>query len=334
MTEKIDEIIKETKDKYGINIRIILTKKKKKEKWIFESLDKSTNSKVMDEAKIYAAHRLSESQYIELLDRSNSDIKASRILYGNGLYPEAVYFLQQSIEKAAKSLVVLMRDEPFTEKEFIKIGHKAIEIYKDWAKTKKKVYENIKKNSYYKKIIDLEVDINNELNSANNFLSALSKIETTNEKDLISVEIETESIFKKYEDFENQENNWEKLRIYLLKSLLLYGIDIKEKIKIENFFEKLRNVNGFEKLSQKLYIVENQVHTCLPLLLIHTLAHEALTRYPKADLSITPKVYNEQLPIVKKFDDLADFQNKISEKLKEFYELKKKFSVILETEYG
>jgi HEPN domain-containing protein len=40
----------------------------------------------------------------ELLMIAKKDLQASRVLFDNRLYPQAIFFFQQSVEKANKSL--------------------------------------------------------------------------------------------------------------------------------------------------------------------------------------------------------------------------------------
>lgn len=62
-----------------------------------------------------------------LLGLALADLEASRLLYEHGHYPQSVFFLQQSVEKACKSPGIFF--ELITEKESLgKIGHKPLKI--------------------------------------------------------------------------------------------------------------------------------------------------------------------------------------------------------------
>lgn len=332
------EILKETKEKYGINLRIFLDKKKKKERWIFESLDKLTieNSKSIDAAKKYAADRLTESQYQELLDKAKSDLKASEVLCGEKLYPEAVYAFQQSVEKTAKAYVIIIKYEPFTENEFRAIGHEAYKIYKKYIipatedilepyntfiKGTLEPYNLIKGTPSIKTDIDLELD---SLDDFSSLIRDLEKEYNDNEQNLIYMNIENglSLVTKKYKDLEDQKDKigLETIKRYLAKIVFYHNpraeIDPKK-------LDEIRNINGLEKLVTELYINDRQTEIYLIFLSIITLPHDAFTRYPKADLTISPKIYTKNLSIVEKLPELINIQSKLLYKLEELIRIMK-----------
>ncbi len=63
-----------------------------------------------------------------LLEIAKKDLEASKLLFSNGLYPHAVFYLQQAIEKAVKSFGIWYKI--INEDEAKKyIGHKAWKLY-------------------------------------------------------------------------------------------------------------------------------------------------------------------------------------------------------------
>lgn len=45
----------------------------------------------------------------ERLNIAKSDLEASRVLYENQLYPQAIFYFQQNVEKANKSLALVIK---------------------------------------------------------------------------------------------------------------------------------------------------------------------------------------------------------------------------------
>ncbi|WP_135605375.1 HEPN domain-containing protein [Methanococcoides sp. NM1] len=91
----------------------------------------------------------------ELLEIAERDLEASRMLYENKLYPQAVFYFAQSVEKANKSLATLINDhsEKYLSK---KIGHESIIIHqKNSRKAQQKfnkILERSEKHSLYKEL--------------------------------------------------------------------------------------------------------------------------------------------------------------------------------------
>lgn len=64
----------------------------------------------------------------QLIEIVESDLSASKVLYEQGLYPQSIFYLQQSIEKLVKALGVKLKViEP--EDLLTKISHKTFNIY-------------------------------------------------------------------------------------------------------------------------------------------------------------------------------------------------------------
>ena len=65
------------------------------------------------------------------------DLESSKILYENGKYPQAIFLLQQSVEKTTKGITGIFKH-----------GHETLEIYKDIVdkkiKEEMKILDNIK----------------------------------------------------------------------------------------------------------------------------------------------------------------------------------------------
>ena len=63
-----------------------------------------------------------------LLEIAKKDLEATKILFNNMLYAQAIFYLQQCIEKAIKSLGI--KRKIITESDLWKeIGHKALKVF-------------------------------------------------------------------------------------------------------------------------------------------------------------------------------------------------------------
>jgi len=116
----------------------------------------------------------------ELLNIAKSDLEASRVLYENQLYPQAIFYFQQSVEKANKSLALVTKQ--VTEKELYRnIGHEAIKIHEKAIKRQKDKYEQF--NDHLKLFPELRevgfienFNIKREIRQFDFFLSYINKI--------------------------------------------------------------------------------------------------------------------------------------------------------------
>lgn len=135
-----------------------------------------------------------------LLDISQEDFKASSLLYNNGFYPQALFYLQQSIEKLIKYLG--LKDEVIKQDELVKkISHKSTLIFKR-AMIKYQHLDDENKDA----------DVNNDFQDLNNQIEKLpenkildvilSKIlETLKVKSLVPPNIDSEQSFEDFYNF-------------------------------------------------------------------------------------------------------------------------------------
>jgi HEPN domain-containing protein len=96
----------------------------------------------------------------ELISISKSDLKASRILMENGLFPQSYFSFQQAVEKANKSFGIL--GGAIDKDDLLDLGHNQIKIYKKAVDKQKqmllehqeiiKPFEHLTKHEFYKSI--------------------------------------------------------------------------------------------------------------------------------------------------------------------------------------
>ena len=75
-----------------------------------------------------------------LFEIAKKDLEAAKCLFERELYPQAVFYLQQSVEKATKSFGNLSEDEAKED-----IRHKSIKVYKKLLAEERKRLENLEK---------------------------------------------------------------------------------------------------------------------------------------------------------------------------------------------
>ena len=277
----------------------------------------------------------------ELLNIAKSDLKASRVLYENQLYPQAIFYFQQSVEKANKSLALVTKQ--VNEKELHRnIGHKAIKIHEKAIKRQKEKYEQF--NEHLKLIPELReigflenFDNKREIRQFDFFLSYIDEIKHDKNK---LIYLSSWDIRRLLKEMEQSKNYLEKERRSLSKFEMndrtlkkmnrnffeLYNIALNYNPvyaeELKNDFEKLdsKNIEKFVKNYFDLNYRGMSLSISMYYLAIITLPHVSITRYPENDL--TPlKIYTLKLPIVKKLPELIAVHNNA---LSEFKILNKK----------
>lgn len=100
------------------------------QKAIYFSLSNQNNSGKLKQLgnRFSRIENLSKEQVLKLkeyLQIAERDLKDYQILFSNGSYANAVYHLEQSIEKIAKIFYFIISDNPDPKK----IGHKSLKVY-------------------------------------------------------------------------------------------------------------------------------------------------------------------------------------------------------------
>lgn len=287
-------------------------------------------------------HREKESSDLnmdkELLKIAEKDLWASQVLYENGLYPQAVFSFQQSVEKANKAFALITNQ--VTEKELPRdIGHFAIRIYQKSIKHQKIKYEQF--DEHMSEIPELRntsllkgFNVRRDVRQFEHFLSYLKELEKNkNEsiffsswdirrflKEIESAKNDAEKCIQKISKFKMTERNLIKTKKNMME---MYNIFLKyNPIKVEEEINNLENIDIKQlEISIKKYVKllcsVSFISASLINLAIISLPHSSITRYPINDLSPV-KIYNTKLPIVKKLPDLIEAQDKALNELKIF----------------
>lgn len=274
----------------------------------------------------------------EFLKIAKKDLKATKILYKNRLYSQALFYFAQSVEKANKGFA--LTSNKYSEKDMLNFKHDATRIYKDNIIEQKRNYENLIwklnqlpefKNTEFVKNLDIESIIKEyekslrklaEIQNGKNDLIYISRREIRKIlKEIDEKDNEIEDAILDISNFTLTENEWEEQKKDFLKQF--------ENIENNNLVSLLQiemdgnglNIQEVETAIKKYYMQflhSMSVLNYLYILGIITLPHAVITRYPKDNLSPT-KIYNQNLPIIKLLPDLIEQHSKALKMLNKYY---------------
>lgn len=254
------------------------------------------------------------------LKTSKKDLEASKLLYKDILYPQSVFSLQQCIEKASKSLLMIL---DLADYEEIKshIGHKVykiINLYKEILKDIKQKNEIV-----IKFLPGLKYSILNEaIGLMNTILSIPEEVENISEEWNKSEKKIDEIIERIREDYKEVKRVKE-------------GV-LPEEVtgKIKEFIQLTRNELNRKSIHEDDTAILESVFSnsklanfsilYLPLFLLYSLfqlsiltfKHVNISRYPEKDKQVDPiKYYNKNTPIIKKFNAIVEITELILKEL-------------------
>lgn len=279
----------------------------------------------------------------EFLAIAKMDLEASKVLYEKDLYPQAVFYFQQSVEKATKAFA-LITGQKISEKEFINdIGHHAINIFEKSIRDQKNRYEQLKANlnrlpELKETKIVKNFNLERNIRQLNRYLSNIKKIKK-DKRDLIYISSwDIRRILKEIKEIESAKKEFEKVRSNISNLKISERASNKMKKELIELYSSLSKYdsirveeakNDLEKIDLK-QLAESSIKSffepigfilflsiALYYLAIVTLPHSSLTRYPQNDL--TPvNLYTKKLPIVKKLPELCEVQDNVLNELKLF----------------
>jgi hypothetical protein len=258
----------------------------------------------------------SSSNYVEeLLDTAKIDLEASRVLYNNKLYPNSVYFLQQSVEKTTKAFVLWTR--LVGEKELYgKKKRKSIleRILSTIFRRKEEAIDHISPKAFIlllrRKPIRIYVSLwqqqiedptlKNRLKNLNKEIIQFERIINKKEKIAKISRVEIEAFLKTCDLYKDSLAKIDKRRLKSQINLLNQSITkrLRDILSSEymNEIDKINNVlKKVEYKIEDLFIGAKSL-IFLYFLSIITYPHFSYTRYPSKEMG--PKDYNESLGIV------------------------------------
>jgi len=274
-----------------------------------------------------------------LLDIAKQDLEAARSLHEKKLYPQAVFYLEQAVEKAAKSMGLYQN--VISEDELKDIGHESIEIYVRVVEGLKnkvirfqdriKQFPKLKNTTLIKEYEVVGPDKLNEMIS--NFEIYLKHPR----RQMSDVELEkTLSELSKLEtEIENQKITQDELEGYKVFFREVAGAmveehpDLREAVEKESKKVDSLTVESMGELITSIGIPQAVCNYSLIFLSAFFGPHASFSRYPYPEHEHNPlMVYTTEHPLVKRFDQLAQttervlnrmsglFSQDVSEKLK------------------
>lgn len=270
---------------------------------------------------------------IVLLDIAKRDLTAAKCLFREKLYPHAIFYLEQTVEKAIKAMG--LHYKIITEDELEVVGHEAVKIYikilqglKDKVKRfqdKIKRFPRLKHTTLFEEFEKIGPDKFDEI--LTNFESFLrySHQQLTDKKlgkallelTKLEEEISSQKIKIKKDDINNVKSLVrEVVNAMSEESPATHEIIIKRELeKIDSLTPQLMS-NLVESLAIPLAICYNHL-----LFLSKALCPLAVSvRYPYPKNGHNPlKVYTEEHPLVKRFEQLSNIAEKALNRLEELF---------------
>ncbi len=274
---------------------------------------------------------------IAMLEIAVQNLKASRCLYENGFYSEAVFFFQQGIEKGCKSFGFYygkIRRSDVYNQDF---RHKGTAVYDLTLKqlqilvsdTRKKIIfvkncqENLGQTNDF--ITDVENEIVQSQRKLQFFSNNVDKYLSISEEDLKCQIAKLNDIDKTLSNFDNSLK--ETLESYTITDtirntsikILEESLDPNFRATSERYQQLIKNLDH-ETILTIIHFNTQGLGALGPLLIlaIITFPHESRSRYP--DQGLPKEFYNSELPIICHFPEVCGIGDKTLEKLQKMYE--------------
>jgi HEPN domain-containing protein len=274
----------------------------------------------------------------DLLAVAHQDLKAARHLYKGGYYPQAVFYLQQSVEKGLKSYSVTwgMINENESQRE---ISHKTLKIYEKSTRDLKKraiaEKEEMKKNPV---MAALEPHINFPLmvGKLDEVLEELKDQKKQDEKLLRLTEEELNNAIKTLQDI-HRDTNHEKVKLQTKtvttsefrkakKNLLelLEALLVGQPERLRKMKEELNRNFTMECYEEQMRVIQSQIIGPMEIFssffeLSKILQPHAVARYPKSGFNPL-ELYTLDFPLVKSFPKLADITERVLNQVDDLYQ--------------
>jgi len=271
----------------------------------------------------------------DFFETAKEDLEVSKYLFNGGFYPPAVFYLQQSVEKAVKALGILLKtlDNKRAKKY---IGHKSkrmfMEFFKKEIKKLKYICDSLKNEQI---VLQLKQELSKIGVISNLVLSALreimcsytekfekyvevyEKLECTSEKQLMDCISILEQIDSDLEQMNPTFQNLLEEKPEMQESFL----DILSKF-ISTSLNKASFKETKSTLRKVLEIIFKEISGTLPYLLpsfmtlcylscIINEKHATDTRYPSDnDDRIPSSIYDRDHPLIKSYEKLVGILEK------------------------
>jgi len=270
------------------------------------------------------------------LDIARQNVNAAKCLYQNGYYPEAVFFLQQSVEKGIKAYGFYsgVIDEKFARKY---ISHQGSMFYSHAAHNYKKRFENMRDNFHLVNFVELVSRLNipcfseyfqkmdyviekiDDLNAKkgrilnpSEYLSEFTMIDKNQDAaDSVNQILQNRETLQPFILQFREQSKQEKKR--LLHTLKFYIYDFRARFQLCGRFGEMVKETTDDQVRQfftYMYIELYSLSSLLGLAII-TQGHEQASRYPDSQTNFTPlNYYSKDLQLIKDFPRLCEITEK------------------------
>lgn len=263
---------------------------------------------------------------------AQQDLNASRCLYGHEYYPQAVFYLEQSVEKGLKSFAIFAG--MITEQEARRpISHQTMKIYsktttgfKDHINT---LNSNIHSDPRLERMFDGIFDssrLSTQVNRTLRFIQTVSKENAVtilkNDKRLRNYLVNLRKLHQEYTDIQDliQQFTTSETEFRAFKKMLLSMMKRYFEEQPDDFKKVKKEVD--KQLTYDFYVksIREYLKLLLPPIFIYSsffylsrlLAPHALSRYPEGDFDPL-EFYNRQLPLIQEFSRLSDMTERTNE---------------------
>ena len=260
------------------------------------------------------------------------NIRSSRLLYDNGYYPEATFFMQQGIEKGCKSFGfyygLIRKSDVFDPR----VRHKGMGVYEITLRQLQNIISDVRRK------INLVKKCEQKLNNKNPFfddlendvINAQRKLQFYTSNADIFFKIPDEDVIKIINSINEIDIALKTIDENLQNELISYEITDNMKGKAMDFIRSILpntaiSKNFFEKLDHQtlltiLRFTSKGLGAIGPLLqlAIITYPHEQRSRY--ADIGIPNEIYTMDFPLVNHFSELCDICESILIQLQKMYD--------------
>lgn len=275
------------------------------------------------------------------------DLEASKILYEHKKYRHSIFFLQQSIEKATKSLSLHLNVIKENELKG-EISHYPPEIYKrfirvietgfldliDQASIDPAFQKILTENSF--DILPFKEEVNAKSEKLNNYINSFKGNHFLSEDEIMDVLFQLEEVenstmensefIDKYLGEKEFPKHIRNINFFVNAFLFIIPADEKQieecKSWLNNIIEKIHPLREpFEHLSHAIIALTSSGFLLFYLSLI-TAPHAMRARYPESKDNFNPEAfYNEELPLIKELDGILYFAERAIEEVGNFYDI-------------
>lgn len=289
----------------------------------------------------------------QFVNIAKQDLQSSKLLYDAGYYPQSIFLFQQSIEKAVKSIAILVGITDIKNSRH-KIGHKGTNFYKMTANNFIETINKLKNNqdsieaistimgfdNVYDDIVEIEEEIQENNDWTNSFLKNIGDYTYLSHENLNDILIDLEQLRAEYNlellektNLINTDDEWVqfiKETTEMVKRMIEFysgkyveqGISLPENLTemVGEQFKNLLNVTGKKTWNQMASVLCDTNHVLKSLFYLSILAdpHAINARYP--DEYFNPlDFYTTDLALVNMFPQFKDIADNILDILDNVY---------------